>query len=619
MDADDEEHGTGSGQEGIQGPTWARERSQASGDGEGEADADHTQSQIGQLSEDGRGQGAEDLVNRHGLNEGPQGGCRQNEGHRHRQGVPAPRATGPRHHDGAQGQSEQRLGEQPGRQEHPGSDGGGSGGVALKKGGGGENESQSEERPPLAPHGQEAPRNHREPQEGRQGRRGRIETGPDEGEEAQEAKGRQEKGDRRERGTRVQAAQRDEVRRERRKCGSVGPERGDGKERLVGRGQTVPPRRETGGCGVEGHLPARQVRPQGEGHQHDESGQHHHEGRQASKRRRFAGQWPAHRRTRRRSVVVGRWRHDLPWEEAEERQDPEESETGSDELGAGPEGQPPPAEDPEGHGERRDRRPRGAHDEKTGQESHGDEGQEGGELGRKKGQHGRAFYAARDRGSFRVTIAAVPGLRAVLYDWDGTLVDSAAKSFQCYVRVFAKYGIPYDEESYQKTYTPNWYRTYEDVGLPRDVWPEADALWTRLYEEEPSQLLPGARDALERLARADLVQGLVSSGEATRVRREIATHEVADFFGPAVVCGGETERRKPDPEPLLAGLQKLGVSPERAAYVGDSPEDVTMAKAAGVFSVGIPGGFPNRQALTDAAPDLLVGSLGVAVDALLQA
>ena len=202
------------------------------------------------------------------------------------------------------------------------------------------------------------------------------------------------------------------------------------------------------------------------------------------------------------------------------------------------------------------------------------------------------------------------GLRAVLYDWDGTLVDSAARSYQCYVRVFSHFGIPFSEERFRGTYTPDWYRTYVAVGLPRERWPEADALWTRLYEERPSELLPGARAALERLSAAEVAQGLVSSGEAPRVRRELRTHAVDSFFGTAVVCGGETENRKPHPEPLLTGLDRLGVRAEEAAYVGDSPEDVKMARAAGVLSVGIPGGFPNRDALVAAGPDLLVASLG---------
>ena len=210
------------------------------------------------------------------------------------------------------------------------------------------------------------------------------------------------------------------------------------------------------------------------------------------------------------------------------------------------------------------------------------------------------------------------GLRAVLYDWDGTLVDSAEKSYRCYIRVFSEYGIGYSHEQYEKTYSPDWYQTYEAVGLPREQWPEADALWTRCYEHEPSALLPGARETLERLAARGLAQGLVSSGESSRVRREIRTFSLEGFFGEAIVCGGETERRKPDPEPLVVGLEKLGVAPKEAAYLGDSPEDVTMAKAAGVFAVGIPGGFPNREALAASEPNLLAPTLDAAIDRLLR-
>jgi HAD superfamily hydrolase (TIGR01549 family) len=213
-------------------------------------------------------------------------------------------------------------------------------------------------------------------------------------------------------------------------------------------------------------------------------------------------------------------------------------------------------------------------------------------------------------------MAAPGGFRAVLFDWDGTLVDSAERTYRCYVRVFSAYGIGYDHAAFERTYSPDWYRTYEDVGLARDHWPEADARWLSCYETETSRLVPGAREALERLARAGLAQGLVSSGDGSRVRREVQALGLEPFFG-AVVCGGETARRKPDPEPLLLALERLSLAPAAAAYVGDSPEDVAMAKAAGAFAVGIPGGFPNREALAASRPDLLAPSLGEALPALL--
>ena len=110
---------------------------------------------------------------------------------------------------------------------------------------------------------------------------------------------------------------------------------------------------------------------------------------------------------------------------------------------------------------------------------------------------------------------------------------------------------------------------------------------------------------------------MMGSRDAARVSGEIAALQLEALFATAV-CGGETARRKPHPEPLLVALERLGIPPAECAYVGDSPEDVEMARAAGSFAVGIPGGFPNREALVASAPDLLVPSLEQAVAVLLD-
>ena len=68
-------------------------------------------------------------------------------------------------------------------------------------------------------------------------------------------------------------------------------------------------------------------------------------------------------------------------------------------------------------------------------------------------------------------------LTAVLFDWDGTLADSAEASFRCYVDLFASYNLPFDRDTFQRTYSPNWHRTYAAIGLPRESWDEADSRW----------------------------------------------------------------------------------------------------------------------------------------------
>lgn len=207
-------------------------------------------------------------------------------------------------------------------------------------------------------------------------------------------------------------------------------------------------------------------------------------------------------------------------------------------------------------------------------------------------------------------------LRAVLFDWDGTLLDSAETSFRVYVRLFESFGLAFDRTRFAQTYSPNWYRTYAGVGLPEASWAEADEAWVRLYAAEQTPLVPGAREAVTRLRDAGLAIALVTSGSRERVARDLARLDCDRFFA-TVVCSEDTTRKKPDPEPLRLALSRLGVGAPEAAYVGDSPEDVEMARAAGVFTIGIPGAFPNAAALRAAGPDRVAADLAEAVGALL--
>ena len=210
-----------------------------------------------------------------------------------------------------------------------------------------------------------------------------------------------------------------------------------------------------------------------------------------------------------------------------------------------------------------------------------------------------------------------PLLSAVLFDWDGTLLDSAEASYRCYERLFGSFGIAFDRALFESSYSPDWYRTYAAVGLPRERWPQADRLWLELYAREKCALLPGAAEALGRLRAARISAGLVTSGSRERVVSELDALSVREFFG-ALVCSEDSRRKKPHPEALLLALERLGVAAGEAAYVGDSPEDIEMARSAGVFAVGIAGGFPNREALAAAAPDLLVPGLAAAAEALVD-
>ena len=100
--------------------------------------------------------------------------------------------------------------------------------------------------------------------------------------------------------------------------------------------------------------------------------------------------------------------------------------------------------------------------------------------------------------------------------------------------------------------------------------------------------------------------GIVTAKRRVTVELAFAQVPLAHLFE-AVVGGDETERHKPDPEPLLLALERLGVAARDAAYVGDAPFDIKAAKAAGIFSVGVTwGGIHARERLEAEQPDALV-------------
>ncbi|HSP15681.1 MAG TPA: HAD family hydrolase [Thermoanaerobaculia bacterium] len=203
-------------------------------------------------------------------------------------------------------------------------------------------------------------------------------------------------------------------------------------------------------------------------------------------------------------------------------------------------------------------------------------------------------------------------MRAVLFDWDGTLVDSAESTYRVYVRLFADYGIAFDRDVFRRTYSPAWHNTYRDLGLPEDRWKEADAKWMRYFAEETTNLMSGAAEALQMLTGRGIVCGIVTSGTRRRIVRELVDLGVHHHFA-HVVCGDDGHAHKPHPEALAACLERLEVAPAEAAYVGDTAEDMMMARAAGVFSVGVFGPFPNHDSLRAATPDLIADTLTNAV------
>ena len=198
-------------------------------------------------------------------------------------------------------------------------------------------------------------------------------------------------------------------------------------------------------------------------------------------------------------------------------------------------------------------------------------------------------------------------IQGVLFDWDGTLLNSYRADSAAYLAMFRAMGIPWCLEELALHYSPNWYRVYRAAGLPRARWDEADRVWRKQYANHRPQLLTGARRVLRYLGQGHQL-GLVTSGDRNRVLRQLRDFGLTRLFA-ARVCSGDTRRKKPHPAPLRLALQQMGLEPSACVYVGDSPEDLEMARRANVRAIAVLGPFPTEKRLRAAKPDLLLDSI----------
>jgi len=199
-------------------------------------------------------------------------------------------------------------------------------------------------------------------------------------------------------------------------------------------------------------------------------------------------------------------------------------------------------------------------------------------------------------------------ITTVLFDWDGTIVDSAQLGLTAYEKSFAELGIPFDYETYCRVYSPNWLSVYEGLGLRKEQWHRADELWTQHYGEQKPELTTGAAEAVAELSKKGYRLGVVSSGNSPRVIRELKELGLATFFE-VVICHEQIRNRKPHPEGLETAMRSLNCSASEACYVGDSPEDIEMGKRANMFTVGVRSSYPTSWKLESCQPDIYLESL----------
>ena len=204
---------------------------------------------------------------------------------------------------------------------------------------------------------------------------------------------------------------------------------------------------------------------------------------------------------------------------------------------------------------------------------------------------------------------------AVIWDVDGTLVDTAEMHFQAWVDLCRDLGRDFTRADFAATFGR---RNPEIIAhLFGDRFSAADvaAIGDRkevLYRSEAKKgvaLLPGVASMLEGLKQAGFVQAIGSSAPHANLELILELTGVARYVS-AVVGAEDTTRGKPDPQVFLVAAQRLGVEPGRCVVFEDAVAGVQAARAGGMRCVAVSFvGHHPQELLRNAGADLVVGSL----------
>jgi beta-phosphoglucomutase-like phosphatase (HAD superfamily) len=168
---------------------------------------------------------------------------------------------------------------------------------------------------------------------------------------------------------------------------------------------------------------------------------------------------------------------------------------------------------------------------------------------------------------------------AAVFDWDGTIVDTLSMIYRANVVALAPLGITMSRAWFRTGYTPDWRRSYRELGVPEDRWDEVSAVWAAEMATMRPRAMPWARGALRRLRRHGIRVGLVTASTRGVVAPNLARLNLAGAFE-VEVYADEVRNGKPHPE----GLLRARAAGARFAAVG-STTSVEAFRAAGVERV----------------------------------
>jgi phosphoglycolate phosphatase len=197
-------------------------------------------------------------------------------------------------------------------------------------------------------------------------------------------------------------------------------------------------------------------------------------------------------------------------------------------------------------------------------------------------------------------------VQALLFDLDGTLIDSSQDIADSVNHALRTLGLPAKSKAEVERFVGDGVRTLLARALGSDTDPRIGAASESfrahysVHCADRTVLYPGVEETLEFFK--DKKKAVVSNKPYEMVLKTLRHFGIEHHFG-AVLGAESTARRKPDPEPLLKALETLSVPGSQALMVGDGTTDMLAGKAAGTRTCAVTYGYRGRSELSECGPD----------------
>lgn len=205
-------------------------------------------------------------------------------------------------------------------------------------------------------------------------------------------------------------------------------------------------------------------------------------------------------------------------------------------------------------------------------------------------------------------------MAVVMYDLDGTLLDTAGEITQAVNLTLAEFGHDTVSEAQVRDWIGHgtgwlmktaWQNTQGPLDAPWDKVMERFVIHYDATAGTHSHAFPHVLDTLKRAREVGVKQAIVTNKEARFTERVLERHGLKGTFD-IVICGDSLPVKKPDPAVIEHCLAQLGASAGEALFIGDSAIDVSTARAAGVVCWAVPYGYNLGRPIEDAMPDRVV-------------